>query len=167
MGLSEREMRTLLVLILALLTGMVMAQPQSSKKITMAYDQDIVNASHAHYAIPVSGAWDYSMQWYITSEGIETIDTATIYFEGSIDNTTWYKTSLPGTPVSGTLTNTTITYYSGVPSTNFTPTTGAAWNGGSIFYAPTFCLTPPYFRATVTHGGTGTITVSGYLYAKP
>jgi hypothetical protein len=166
MDLSEREMRTLFI-IFVLIAGMASAQTTGSRKITMASSQAITGANHAHYAIPVGEAVSYTMQWYITSEAVETIDTATIEFEGSIDNTTWYKTSLPGTPVSGTLTNTTVTYYSGVPSTNFTPTTAAAWNGGSLFYTPTFYLTPPYFRATVTHGGTGTITVSGYLYAKP
>lgn len=164
-------MKKLFIIILVLAS--VVVRGQQAKKVTMANAAVIGTTAHAHYTQTVSWAAPYTMQWILTPAAASRTDSTIMIFEGSIDGTTWYKTDLPGTPVITAGTNTTATYYPDSQSVGVKATsTASTYVGASVFYTPTFYLTPPYFRATVTHyepsgTTTQTTTVTGYLYVKP
>lgn len=164
-------MKKLFVIILILAS--IVAWGQQAKKVKLATAAVIGTTAHAHYTQTVSWAAPYTMQWILTPAAASRTDSTVLIFEGSIDGTTWYKTNLPGEPVVTAGTNTSATYYACSSSLNMKATsTASTYVGASLFYTPSFYLTPPYFRATVTHyepsgTTTQTTTVTGYLYVKP
>jgi hypothetical protein len=160
-------MKKYITVILVLMSALAFAQ--TTKKVTMASSSATTGSAHSHYTVtPITWAAPYSLQFSFVKDAVEKEDSTNVIFEGSIDGTTWYKTSLPGTPVTSAGTNTTMTYYTNSAMLGIAATsTSSVYTGGSAFWYPSFYLTPPYFRATVTHYGTGTITTTGYLYVKP
>lgn len=162
-------MKKIFVTIFVMLSFVAFSQTTSvGKKIVLANAVTVTNVAHSHYEIPVPSAVSYSMQWSFSLNAAARTDSTVLTFEGSIDNTTWYNMTICGTPVTSAGANTTITYSSTVASTAINATnTSLTYAGGSMFFFPSFYLTPPYFRATVTHYGTGVVTVTGYLYTKP
>lgn len=160
-------MKKLIVTLLVLVSVVTMAQ--QPKKVTMASSATVAGANHAHYTVtPIVWAAPYSLQFSFAKDQVEKEDSTNVIFEGSIDGTTWYQTSLPGTPVMTPGVNTTMAYYTDSNILSMMATsTATVYAGGSAFWTPSTKLTPPYFRATVTHYGTGTVTTTGYLYVKP
>lgn len=156
-------MKKFITIIFVLLS--VVAVAQVSRKTTLASAATVTTTTY--YAIPVSNCPSWTMQWSIAKDAIVKTDSVLLHFEGSIDNTTWYKTSLPGTPVTTAGTNSTFTFSSSIASLAVAATnTASTYAGGSAFYTPSFYLTPPYFRAVVTPISGSTVTVTGYLYTK-
>lgn len=161
----KKYLTILLVLLVAVSFG------QSTKKVTMASASVVTSTNYSTFNVysgqAITTAPAYCMQWLVYSDGVSKDDSATLHFEASIDGTTWYKMNNLGAAVTSSLATSTTTYNTTTYSTVFSSTaTTTTWTGGSAFFTPTWSLTPPYLRAKVTHFGTGTVTVSGYLYTK-
>lgn len=141
-----------IILVLALTAGIVNAQ-----KITVANYTDTLSGAQTKTYL-VTSQLTYKYVWcaqvymdHITGAS----DSTNIWFEGSIDGTTWYKVD-PGTPtVSGG-----CSYYTGPKVVQMGTTDGSA------MYFPQTYITYPYMRLKAQHWATGTARIKAYIYIK-
>lgn len=163
-------MRSVFVLLLAVIS--VVAQAQTVKRVVLA-SGNVTSSATNYYplnsgSLPSTTAPAFSIQINATPHATAISDTIVVYFEGSIDGTTYYKMTTLGTAVTSALTTSTVTYNPTTYETTMAGTsTSTTWGGGGVFLTPSWSFTPPFFRAVVTHaGGVKSITVTGYLYTK-
>lgn len=164
-----------IILFFAFMVAVITSQGQITKYLANFTDT-ITDVATAYYTMPgtqngtatvsITQPWHYAIDTrveHISGTG----DSTVVSFEGSIDNSTWYKLTNLGNPMTAALATSTVTYSPSVCTTAIAGTsTGTTYAGGSFMVIPGEVLKIPYLRMKVQHYETGTARVKSTVYIK-